>query len=1261
MSRLRKVGKSTLALVLAGVLALVPAVDSFALGGGNLEGSTDIDSSLYTLTEEAEESSENDEETTPETGNDESDETEGVPDSEDEDQKETETENGNGDADQSEEEQAGDESEDGNSEESESGNDEDGEISDDEAEDSDDEIGEESEADVDAEEDETDEGADTEEDGTQLPGLKNYVLSSDQLENKLDLESHLDDICQGEEGIDYVAGELVFLADTLEEAEKIAKGYGGSLQSFDMGVGVVSLSETMNVVSALSIAATSEEIVLAPAWPNYIYTICTDETDEIEEDGDVSETGEEDSLIEDEQADEVYMDGSAYNDAALAYNDPYLAPTSGSYQYQHMMVGSVYAWNAGYTGKGIKIAILDTGVNAHTELNIAYNVNYSSDSGTGDSQGHGTHVAGLAAAKNNNSAGGAGIAPGASIYNIKVLNSKGTGTSAGILRGIQAAISNKVDIISMSLGSHWYEGNYVKVVKQAYDSGIAVFAAAGNDGSPVKCYPAGYTGAYCIGSVQQNKGRSYFSNYGSWVKFSAPGSNLYSTSKSGGYEMMSGTSQATPIASGTAAVILSADAGIRAKTGKARVNALISKMNKGKVSGSGGAAGIVSLPKALGIPVSTSTPKAPVFTTKSQTVTGTALNVTITPVVNTDMIYYSIDGKNPTFKSGVPSANAIRYTKAISVGGKAKVTVKAIAVNACGKVSKAASATYTFKPLVTAVNITGQNILIRGKTTALKASVTPDYAGVKGVTWKIAPEKQGVTVDKNGKVKATNKAVAGAYTITATSKDKGAKAGTFKITVTEAARIKSVEFKDNKGKAKKSDTVTLGKTNIAYSGLVLKVTNVDGSAGTVKDVTFSSSNAKVATVAATGQITVVGAGKAVITATANDGSGKKATFTLTVKRQITSIAVNGPAQLSVGNSVKMTATVNSDAAKKTVTWEVKAPTGGQGVTVSGGTVKAAKNAVPGTYTITAKATDGSNVSGSATIKVTDNAITKIKLSSSKEKIFRSAGNYKAKTSVQITAAITAQTAAKVPVTSTAVEFVSSNPGVAKVTQSGTTAVIAATGAATGTAKITCRALDGSGKSATCTITVVNPASKLTVSPPGGNAGLIAKGKKVKLSTVFEEDFGAVSSKAVTWTSSNKAIATVDGSGRVKGIAKGTVTITAAAKDGSGLTGSYSIQVTDPIKNLKLQGFYDSKFIITAFTVNKQYSGVSILYNGTTYNNKQLVCPYVTISVGDQSILTAGWESNGKLTVNAKKKGKTTITIKAMDGTNVKKTYRVIVR
>lgn len=1109
----------------------------------------------------------------------------------------------------------------------------------------------------------------TEPEETMFPGLQNTILNSEQKADRKELAVHISEIESLKEGIDYAAGELVFLADTKEEAEAIAASYGGILASYEEGVGVVELSARTSVVEAVRAAALSDKVVLPPAWPNYIYKICTEEV-VAETEIDESEGYEALETPAEDIPDEVYTDEGVYSEAVQGYNDPLLKQTNANYQWQHAMVGSANAWNAGYTGSGIKIAILDTGVTAQTDLNVVGSFNMTSSGSAGDGQGHGTHVAGLAAAKANNGTMGAGIAPGASIINIKVLGDDGSGKASWIMAGINKAVSQGADIINMSLGGNLYSKAYETVVENAYKRGVAVFAAAANDGSKAKAYPAAYKGAIAIGAVQQNKARTYFSNYGSWVKFSAPGWKLSSLPKSGSSPVvMSGTSQATPVVSGTAAVILSADANIRAKKGKARVDALVSKMNKGKIAGNGGAAGIVSLPKALGIPLSTATPKAPTFAAKSGTkFPAERASIVIKAYSKADRIYYSVNGKAPAYKNGVLT-NAIEYKGAISIGGQKKVTVQAIAVNSCGKVSKTAKASYTFEPLVSGIAISGDNVVIQGKSTTLKATVIPDYAKTKAVTWSSSDSKA-VKVSSSGKVSATKDAQIGkTYTITAAAKDKSGKKATFNITVKKEAEIKAVSF------SKKSDTVTRGSKDVSYNaGALLKVDKADKTAGKVTDVKWSVSNTKTASVNANGVVTALRPGKVTVKAAAKDGSGKSTSFTLTIKQQVTKITVQGLDKLSAGKSTKLTAALNDGSKEKApsskeVTWTIS-PSGTEtGVTVDkkSGTVKASKKVKAGNYTITAAAADGSGVVGKKVIAVSDNAITKITLNSKSATIFRTAGNSHAKTSCTISAAITAKTADGKNASSNAVEFTSSNKGVATVKQNGTTATITAAGGVTGTTTITCRALDGSGKTASCKVTVVNPASKLTVTPPGGNAGYVGAGKKIKMSAVFEEEFGKTAGKKVTWTSSNTSVATVDQKGNVKGVkAGGSAVITAAATDGSGLKASYTVGVTAAIKKLAVGGTYMSynpRWYYLGLDLGEK-GGFYVYYNGKQANNTDnSVFGYVAVEVANPDIVSASWDSrySNVVWLYGNKKGTTKITLKALDGSGTKVTYTVKVK
>lgn len=218
-------------------------------------------------------------------------------------------------------------------------------------------------------------------------------------------------------------------------------------------------------------------------------------------------------------------------------------------------------------GKGITVAVLDTGCDTdHPDLidRIIGGYNFTKDDG-GDSlkfedyNGHGTHVAGTIAATLNNS-GVVGVAPEANLLILKVLGKNGSGQYAWIIKAIQYAIDQKVDIISMSLGGP----NDVKalhdVIIEAVNQKILVVCAAGNDGDGKDStdefgYPGFYNEVISVGAVNLERKSSGFTNSNNQVDLVAPGEKIISTYLNGTYATLSGTSMATPHVSGALALL----------------------------------------------------------------------------------------------------------------------------------------------------------------------------------------------------------------------------------------------------------------------------------------------------------------------------------------------------------------------------------------------------------------------------------------------------------------------------------------------------------------------------------------------------------------------------------------------------------------------------------------------------------------------------------------------------------------------------------
>lgn len=211
------------------------------------------------------------------------------------------------------------------------------------------------------------------------------------------------------------------------------------------------------------------------------------------------------------------------------------------------------------TGTGIRVAVLDTGISEHPDLNWSSNLTFNCSMDPtyiDEKSGHGTHVAGIIGAKNN-AFGVVGVAPDCILIPIKVLNNNGGGSYESIVSGIEKAIESKADIISMSLGSNSAPPDKVhQVIKKAADAGIIILAAAGNDGG-VTNYPARYEEVIAVAAIDENGDYATFTSGDDTVDSVAPGVGIYSTFLNQGYAKMSGTSQACPFVAGLCALALS--------------------------------------------------------------------------------------------------------------------------------------------------------------------------------------------------------------------------------------------------------------------------------------------------------------------------------------------------------------------------------------------------------------------------------------------------------------------------------------------------------------------------------------------------------------------------------------------------------------------------------------------------------------------------------------------------------------------------------
>jgi subtilisin len=230
---------------------------------------------------------------------------------------------------------------------------------------------------------------------------------------------------------------------------------------------------------------------------------------------------------------------------------------------QRIGAGVVHA--TGNVGTGIKVAVIDSGIDyTHPDLAANYAGGYdfvNDDADPMDDAGHGTHVAGTIAAVDDG-VGVVGVAPGARLFALKVLNASGSGTFADVIAALDWAAKNGIQVTNNSYGSSIDPGT---TVRNAFDTaqaaGIVNICSAGNEGNPPGRgdsvgYPAKYASCIAVAATDASDKRARFSSTGPDVALSAPGVSIVSTVPGGGYASWSGTSMASPHVAGAAALVI---------------------------------------------------------------------------------------------------------------------------------------------------------------------------------------------------------------------------------------------------------------------------------------------------------------------------------------------------------------------------------------------------------------------------------------------------------------------------------------------------------------------------------------------------------------------------------------------------------------------------------------------------------------------------------------------------------------------------------
>ena len=466
-------------------------------------------------------------------------------------------------------------------------------------------------------------------------------------------------------------------------------------------------------------------------------------------------------------------------------------------------------WSTGNTGAGQDVAILDTGIDFdHPDLqaNVRGGIYFAGwiidellgkDGSTNpadwnDGHGHGTHCAGIVAAINNE-IGVVGVAPSANLWGVKVLGDDGSGYTSDIIQGLQWCTTHGIEVASMSFGGGG-TASLQSACQAAYNAGVFLVAAAGNDsGGPVS-YPAAYSSVMAVSAVGQNPDGSIylagFSNVGPQIALAAPGVSIKSTFKDGGYQIWSGTSMACPHVAGTAALVWA--------TGLTSPLAVRTQLcNKAEDLGSPGwdasyGYGLVDAEAAAGGGTPTDAPPSVTITSPADgaTVSGT---ITVTATASDDkgitQVEFFIDGTSiGADTDGLNGWSASWNTTAYSAGSH---PVSATATDTTGQTARdsvsvnLANTPVTDTPPTVAITNPTDGATVSGMITV--TANAGDDKGITQVEFFVNGVSIGTDMDSSGGWSTswdTTKSPNSSHTVSATARDTSGQTGSHFVTVT---------------------------------------------------------------------------------------------------------------------------------------------------------------------------------------------------------------------------------------------------------------------------------------------------------------------------------------------------------------------------------------------------------------------------------------------------------------------------------------------
>jgi subtilisin family serine protease len=475
---------------------------------------------------------------------------------------------------------------------------------------------------------------------------------------------------------------------------------------------------------------------------------------------------------------------------AYVSNDPYLGS-----EWHISKIGASTAWDS-TQGAGVTIAIVDSGVDAtHPDLaaNIVAGWNfYDNNSNTADVTGHGTAVAGTAAAVSNNGAGVAGVAGAAKIMPLRVSDTGGGATGSAIAQALTYAADHGVRVANVSFAGVPGNTTIESAAQYMKGKGGLVVVAAGNNGINENITPT--TTMIPVSSTESTDLLSTFSSYGSYVAVSAPGDYIWTTTRGGGYGQWWGTSFASPVAAGVVALMMSA----RPDLPNTQIESLLYSSatdlgavgrdiyyGYGRVNASAGVAA-AKASAAVDTQAPSSSISAPLA---GATVSGLVpVNVSATDNVGVTRVDLQVNGK--TVASDTVSPYAFSWDSTTVANGTASLV--AVAYDAAGN-SKASTSVSVSVANAVVVDTTPPTVAIYNPANGSKVSGTvnvsasaSDNSGSGGIKQSIYLDGRLVASGTGGTLSwswNTRKATAGSHTIQAVAQDAAGNKSTSSVLV----------------------------------------------------------------------------------------------------------------------------------------------------------------------------------------------------------------------------------------------------------------------------------------------------------------------------------------------------------------------------------------------------------------------------------------------------------------------------------------------